>query len=49
MSELSTHLCLKRSLSGFSNQKFVKVKVKLTLEQTTKAQKWSRGMTLLFL
>ena len=27
----------------------VKVKVKLTLEQTTKAQRWSRGVALLFL
>ena len=27
----------------------VKVKVKFTLEQATKAQRWSRGITLLFL
>jgi hypothetical protein len=26
-----------------------KVKVKLTLEQVTKAQRWSRGIALLFL
>jgi len=27
----------------------IKVKVKLTLEQATKAQRWSRGIALLFL
>ena len=27
----------------------VKVKVKFTLEQATKAQRWSRGIALLFL
>jgi hypothetical protein len=27
----------------------VKLKVKLTLEQTMKAQRWSRGIALLFL
>jgi len=27
----------------------VKVKVKIALEQTTKAQRWSRGLALLFL
>jgi len=27
----------------------VKVKVKFTLEQPTKAQRWSRGIALLFL
>jgi hypothetical protein len=27
----------------------VKVKVKFTLEQATKAQRWSRGVALLFL
>jgi hypothetical protein len=27
----------------------VKVKVKVTIEQVTKAQRWSRGIALLFL
>jgi len=49
MSELSTHLCLKRRLSGFSNQNFVKINVKFNLEQVTKAQGESRVVALLFL
>jgi hypothetical protein len=32
-----------------SGMKLLKVKVKFTLEQTTKAQKGSRGIALLFL
>ena len=28
---------------------YIKVKVKVTLEQTTKAQRWSRGIALFFL
>jgi len=27
----------------------IKLKIKFTLEQATKAQRWSRGITLLFL
>ena len=34
---------------GESFEEKVKVKVKFTLEQATKAQKWSRGIALLFL
>ena len=30
------------------NEYAVKVKVKVTLEQTTKAQRWSRDIALLF-
>jgi hypothetical protein len=36
-------------MAVFEENSHIKVKVKFTLEQATKAQRWSRGKALLFL
>jgi hypothetical protein len=41
--------CTKRHGVTLRHPITVKVKVKVTLEQTTTAQRWSRGIAILFL
>jgi len=44
-----TDVVIKTKVSILEQKKGVKVKVKFTLEQATKAQRWSRGIAVLFL
>ena len=53
---LPSESCLRTVMSGpgsrntsFPSKNYLKQKVKLALEQATKAQRWSRGIALLFL